>query len=99
GNTKNHLISVYYDNIFRGKYHLHFDGNFRGIENVSIKDYAVKNVTGGIEVNCQVSTKVHIINLNGTIVHETIGSGYIDLPIGLYIVTFNGSRAQKIIIK
>ena len=32
GNTKNHLVSVYYDNIFRGKYHLHFDGNFRGIE-------------------------------------------------------------------
>lgn len=31
GNTRNHLVSVYYDNTFTDKYHLHFDGNFRDI--------------------------------------------------------------------
>lgn len=78
---------------------LSIDGE-SGIENVSIKDYTVKNITGGIEVNCPVSTKVHVINLNGTTVCETIGAGYIDLPIGFYIVTFDGtSIVKKIMVK
>lgn len=32
GNTRNHLVSLYYDNTFADRYHLHFDGNFRGID-------------------------------------------------------------------
>lgn len=30
GKERNHLVSLYYDNTFSEKYHLHFDGNFRG---------------------------------------------------------------------
>lgn len=33
GNTRNHLVSLYYDNTFSDKYHFHFDGNYRGADN------------------------------------------------------------------
>ncbi len=32
GNSHNHLVSLYYDDTFSEKYHLHFDGNFRGAD-------------------------------------------------------------------
>lgn len=38
GNTRNHLVSLYYDNIFADKYHLHFDGNYRGANNDKTSD-------------------------------------------------------------
>lgn len=33
GNTRNHLVSLYYDNIFADRYHFHFDANYRGADN------------------------------------------------------------------
>ena len=33
GTTRNHLVSLYYDNTFSDKYHLHFDGNYKGANN------------------------------------------------------------------
>lgn len=33
GDVRSHLISFYYDNTFNDKYHIHFDGNFRGSNN------------------------------------------------------------------
>ncbi len=32
GGFRNHLVSLYYDDTFSEKYHLHFDGNFRGAD-------------------------------------------------------------------
>lgn len=33
GNMRNNLVSLYYDNTFADKYHLHFDGNYKGANN------------------------------------------------------------------
>ncbi|WP_288084531.1 MULTISPECIES: outer membrane beta-barrel family protein [Bacteroidales] len=38
GNTRNHLVSLYYDNTFADRYHFHFDGNYRGADNDKTND-------------------------------------------------------------
>lgn len=38
GNTRNHLVSLYYDNTFAERYHFHFDGNYRGANNDKTND-------------------------------------------------------------
>ena len=38
GNTRNHLVSLYYDNTFAERYHFHFDGNYRGADNDKTND-------------------------------------------------------------
>lgn len=38
GKTRNHLVSLYYDNIFADRYHFHFDGNYRGADNDKTSD-------------------------------------------------------------
>lgn len=38
GNTRNHLVSLYYDNTFSERYHFHFDGNYRGANNDKTND-------------------------------------------------------------
>ena len=49
GNMRNHLISIYYDNMFVGNKHFHFDGNYRGsnddkFNETSYKSYQRQNV-------------------------------------------------------
>ena len=45
GDTRNHLVSLYYDNTLGDKYHLHFDGNFKGANNDKHSNTSYNNET------------------------------------------------------